>query len=65
MSPVKVAAAEKQEQRRDTTPVKRKLDSLASASSSSLGLSLLPVSKLLKKSFNIIASEVYISTLLL
>ncbi|KAK8395520.1 hypothetical protein O3P69_005555 [Scylla paramamosain] len=57
LSPAKAAAARDQEQRRDATPVKRKLDCLASASSSNLGLSLLPVSKLLKKSFNLIASE--------
>lgn len=58
LSPAKTtAAAQEPEQRRDTTPVKRKLDGLASASSSNLGLSLLPVSKLLKKSFNLIASE--------
>ncbi|XP_045125309.1 deoxynucleoside kinase-like isoform X4 [Portunus trituberculatus] len=57
LSPAKAVAEKEQKQRRDTTPVKRKLDCLASASSSNLGLSLLPVSKLLKKSFNLIASE--------
>lgn len=61
VSPSKATAAQKQkqEQHRNASPAKRKLDSLASASSS-LSLSLLPVSKLLKKSFNMIASEVVI-----
>lgn len=61
VSPAKTATTtqsiNKPERNKDASPAKRKLDSLASASSSTLGLSLLPVSRLLKKSFNLIASE--------